>query len=369
LTSPALSTLAFAAFMSCATAGCAPDLASYREGYGLRPVEIELSDEDEAQLLHSGIDGDTAPGHVKVGRDRLAAWITLSGQASRTQVKRGYSFELHDDVGELGYRAARVSPQAQDRSMLRTLLGLRVFRALGVAAPDVEPIALYVQGEYAGLYLMIERVDSGFFERRGLPVERLYESEYGSSYFDSRMIVDPASGLSAAIGELNKHEVIRMAEWANATPDAANLEEASRIFDLDDLVAFTAAQRFLLNCDSFFNNLYLWKRPEDARFRTAAWDWEKLYHPDCMDGQLETITPLIKQIFAHAELETRISALISGLKQGAFDSASVRALIEADRVRIAGAYAADPHLGGLGKDLNLHANQLFDYYTRVMAGL
>lgn len=348
--------------------GCAQDVASYREGYGLRPIEIELSEENQAQILHSGVAGAPTPAQIRVGKDRISGWIELAGQASLANVKRGYRFEARGDVGDLKFGSIRLSTQEQDPSFLRSMLGARVFAAAGVPVPEVEPVALYLQGEFQGLYLLIERIDRAFFRRRGLDPERVYESQYGASHFSEKMIADPASGLDARIGTLERLEVSRLAQWATAAADAENLAQAGQLLELENMTRFAAANFFLSNCDSFFNNLFLYKLPGNPRMSAAAWDWEHTFLNGCSPKGVRKASRLSLRLFEHAELRQRIMTVVASLRDGSFTAAKVAQILSEDQARIARAYAVDRYLGGLGRDLVSERQRVLDEYEIAVAG-
>src|SRR5262245_38024 len=94
--------------------GCAPELGAVREGYGLRPVEIRLREEDQAQLLHGGMSKTHALAELRIEKERYAGEVSLSGQGTLTHIKKSYTFKLDDPHGPIPFRALKFSAQAQD---------------------------------------------------------------------------------------------------------------------------------------------------------------------------------------------------------------------------------------------------------------
>lgn len=347
-----------------ATAGCAPDLGSTREGYGLRPLEIELDEENLSQILHGGLDESPVAARLRVGKERLQGYVSLAGQGSISHEKRGYRFDIEGRRGPFAFRSFRLSAQSQDDSFLASLLGHRVYSALGLPVPDIEPVSLYLNRQFVGLYLLIERIEPEFFERRGFAAERVYRSQPILSDFGREMIADPARGMKEAYGSYAGDEISRLAQWANGEPDAANLGLGSRLLDFENFTRFVAANLFLVNCDSFNNNLYLFRTEGDPRFRAAAWDWERAYDGTCTPEDLKARSHLVMQLYAQPELRAQVEGILAELRTSRFGPAAVRAHLDEDIARIGRAYAADPYLGGLGRDPRAKSLRVFSNYEK-----
>jgi hypothetical protein len=181
------------------------------------------------------------------------------------------------------------------------------------------------------------------------------------------MIADPASGLDTRVGTMDRIEVSRLALWATAPADVDNLAQASQIFDLDNLTRFAAANFFMSNCDSFFNNLFLWKRWDDPRMSAAAWDWEHAFVNGCSPKGVRTASRLSARLFEHVEIRQRIMAIVDTLRNVEFTAAKVAQILATDRDQIASAYAADRQLGGRGRDLDREMQKILDEYA-IAAG-
>lgn len=84
--------------------------------------------------------------------------------------KRSYLVSLDRERSRL-FRDRRhffLSAEADDPTLLREFLSARVAKRLDLPSPVVEPVALVINDEYAGLYFDIEPIDRRFLRRRDL---------------------------------------------------------------------------------------------------------------------------------------------------------------------------------------------------------
>lgn len=96
--------------------------------------------------------------------------IRYRGQTSYTYEgdKNPYQIELnyiHPDQNHQGYKSFTLSNTLRDPSYLREYLGFAIARSY-MSAPEANFVKLYVNNEYAGIYVNIEPVDADFLKRR-----------------------------------------------------------------------------------------------------------------------------------------------------------------------------------------------------------
>ena len=83
----------------------------------------------------------------------------------------------------LGLTSMALNNGAQDASGLRELLTMKTYRALGLPAPRMAPVALYVNNAYLGLYNAVEEVDEAFLTRAfGESAGHLFEYRWSDFY-------------------------------------------------------------------------------------------------------------------------------------------------------------------------------------------
>src|SRR5262249_40597350 len=93
----------------------------------------------------------------------------------------------------LGLKSVVLRNNTQDASMLHERLAMAFMNLMGIAAPREAHARLYINGEYAGLYSIVEAIDEPFLDRvfhqsNGY----LYKYEWVFSWFFEYLGADPA---------------------------------------------------------------------------------------------------------------------------------------------------------------------------------
>jgi hypothetical protein len=119
-------------------------------------------------------------------------------------------------------------------------LAYDIARQVGIPAPETQPVRLFLNGRFEGVYVLTERLDADFFARR-----------FGHGSFEA--------------DERSRDELYR---WASAAPRLTMEEVAARV-DLDNLTRWFIAYTF---CDT----LDAYQTPGQFRDQTASgarWFW------------------------------------------------------------------------------------------------
>ena len=99
----------------------------------------------------------------------LQVGIRSRGEGSRNEEKPGLKVEFDKYVPAqeyYGYKSLVIDNLTTDASMLRERLSFLVFEAMGIAAPRNAFARLTVNGEYWGLFALVEPVSKPFLEAR-----------------------------------------------------------------------------------------------------------------------------------------------------------------------------------------------------------
>ncbi len=95
--------------------------------------------------------------------------VRSRGSGSRDPGKPGLEIDFNRYVASqeyYGYKRLVLDNMTQDPSCLRERMAFIVFEAMGIAAPRNAFAKLYVNGEYWGLYDLVEKVSKPFLESR-----------------------------------------------------------------------------------------------------------------------------------------------------------------------------------------------------------
>jgi hypothetical protein len=200
-------------------------------------------------------------------------------------------------------------------SMLREAVALAVLRESGVAAPLTFYVRLFLNGRPLGLFGVVEDVDPGFLERRGLPSSSapIFESVSGEM---SNLRGDlPASELDAFYGKTG--DPASKSDWAqlelftrglagagapgdtggNGNGGSSSSSSSSSSADgsppllsrtrflldsvnLPSAVNEAAAQTVLGNMDRCTKNFYVYRDPRTLQWQRFPWDVEASFGQD-----------------------------------------------------------------------------------------
>ena len=124
------------------------------------------------------------------------AGVRTRGNSTRDTVKPGLHVDFNrysDSQTFLGLKSVELKNSAQDASMLRDRLSMLFFRRMGLAAPRDVHAKVFVNGEYSGVYVVVERIDKVFLKRQfGENDGYLYEYEWIGPYGFEYRGPDPA---------------------------------------------------------------------------------------------------------------------------------------------------------------------------------
>src|SRR5688572_17692982 len=140
--------------------------------------------------------------------------IRSRGLGSRSGLKPGLRVDFGRFIPNqtfLGLRSIVLDNLTQDPSGVAERVAMRFYERMGLAAPREAHAQLYVNGDYAGLYAVIEAIDENFlrrvFGRNGYLFEYEYESEWfftrpGGGLMSYRSLFDPVTHRRAGLEEL-----------------------------------------------------------------------------------------------------------------------------------------------------------------------
>ena len=241
---------------------------------------------DWADLRANFDQNDDYPADITWNGQRMRnVRVRSRGLGSRSSDKPGLELDFdYYDPGQrfLGLRELVLDNLVTDPSMLREVVATSFLRRVGVPAPRESFARLFVNGEFAGLYAMVEAVNRDFaqaaFGGTGLLFEfrwtqPFYETYLGdglgpyATLFESR---NPApqstAGLYAPIRDLFRA--------INETPNG-QFAAVDRHLDINGFIRLAAADAFLAELDGIvgydgMNNVYLYSVGE--RSHLIPWD-------------------------------------------------------------------------------------------------
>jgi spore coat protein H len=258
--------------------------------HGLPVIAVEI-EPAALEEMHEKFDDDiTALVAVTMSGERHeGVKFELHGGHARTLPKKTYrlvfpdeakpSVDWFDDGAET---QRRVVLQASwiDPTFVRNKLTFDLIRDSGGMAPRVGFCVLTINGDWWGLYTLVERVDKLFLDRQSLDKSgNLYKAENHQANWDAKP--DPLDGFDMEINEDNPSvDLGDLLDALTYTPQShpAFQSEVEPRLHLQDFHIWQRVHVYALNRDTFTKNYYLYHDLDEAigapgaRFRLVSWD-------------------------------------------------------------------------------------------------
>lgn len=260
----------FAAMMAIGLFGCGMKDEVPVDGFGLTSIDLRLDTEDVSRLNTTVFDKVDVPGVVTIGTATQKVEVEYAGKTSIDALKKNIDVKFKGS-GYKGMKEVRLSATTSDPTSLRSFLGYHVFSLAGLPTPQLEPVAVYLNGTYLGLYTMIEMVDEAFFSRRDVDIATLFKGRHSDRTLDMTLLGSLPTAYSAEVDPPRWGELERFIRFVNG-PDVADREVLAKHLDLESYYAYVSAAVLLNHWDGFDNNYQLYRAVGDSAFSLAPWD-------------------------------------------------------------------------------------------------
>lgn len=236
--------------------------------YGLSRLTVEISPDDLPTRQSTIWRQAPYPAILHWKGRRSTGHIAFAGASTIDDYKKSFDVSSPD----FAPRVWRFSAQNIDRSFLRSFIGFSIFQRMGLPVPKIEPVSVYVNRVYQGLYLAIEPIDEAFFSIRNIPVIAAYKGRFSGYDFDET-IWHRLQDLTPAIVGDSYAPMLDLLQWLNDDTPPQLTEER---LDHEQLLSYLAAAQTLDHFDGFRNNIILLFHKSDARLSFVPWDLDRI---------------------------------------------------------------------------------------------
>ena len=277
--------------LGAAAAAAAQTPAELFDDTRLHTVEIVIHSRDWADLRENFRSNDYYPADVIWNGLRTRnVGVRSRGAGSRYQAKPGLELTFDHYASQqrfLGLRSLVLDNLVTDPSMIREAVAMALMRRLGIAAPREAPARVFVNGAYAGVYMLVEPVDTVFtarhFDGGGLLFEYrwtypFYATFPGESLDPYAVLFESRSPGVHAMAELYSpmRELFRT---INEAPDGS-FDQVNRYLNLTRFIRMVGASTFMAEWDGVLgydgmNNFYLYRVGEQAQL--IPWDQDQAF--------------------------------------------------------------------------------------------
>lgn len=302
------------------------DFRYYMEDPSTRP-EIAR----EADVLVDGIP------MLKIGFRQKG---NFSNIGATIKPKKPFKIEFDEFVDQRyqGLKSINLNNGTDDPSYFREPLSYYLLRNAGVVAPRTSFAKLFVNGEYWGLYTVVEQVDKVFLrDHFGSDVNdgNLYKTKkeaqaFLTSFGEDQQVYNDSSNLELKTNEKTPDwsRLIAFIHLINSENHDSIDQELAQVFDVETYLKVLAIEKLILSWDSYWgggNNYYLYEHP-DGRIVWIPWDMNETFgrlkgfdlnlfvnKGYLVPTNLQDARPLLNAIFSNETNKTRYLELVCNL--------------------------------------------------------
>jgi spore coat protein CotH len=303
----------------------------------LHTLHLTIHSRDWDRLRSGYLENDYYPADVTWNGIRVTnVGVRSRGRLSRSSVKPGLQldFDRYSTRGQfLGLRALVLDNLLQDASMIRERVAMAFLRRFGVPASRGAFATVFVNGQYAGLYVMVEEVDTVFAQRtlgdaHGALFEYRWLRPYYGDYLGDdldlyRPLFEPRAREHDAVFTL--YDPLReLFRAINETPAESFRDAVGARLDLPSTLRLIAAEVLIGEVDGILglvgmNNFYLHRHSATDRHQLLPWDKDyslMWWDYPIMTGAAENV------LFRRALEDAELRGLYVGLLVEAVQSAT-----------------------------------------------
>lgn len=303
-----------------------PDLDSYKR------VSIEISETNYEKLYKTSLVNEWVSGHVSIGGNRYVE-LRQQGNAARKHPKISLK-------ARLGEKSTILSAQFVDKSFSRYFLTNYLFEKAGFVTPEIEPVVLFVNNAYVGLYLQREVIDEDFFNSNNLNVGSVYKANFGARFtFASNMAVNAGFNKKMPYDNESYYDLEELILKIDNFPQTITSEVLNRSIDLKNVLDYIAVSELTNNFDCITYNFYLMYNKDIKKFQFIPWDLDRTF-----GGLKDDLPNYSNGLFEKLLTIEENAAYVKKRQKDLFDPEELKDVLRTYQNKIRLAYEADPYL-------------------------
>ncbi|MBA7562498.1 hypothetical protein ES708_04150 [subsurface metagenome] len=243
---------------------------------------IQISTEDIESLNVNPWAKEYFDAVFSFGDETIPCEVRYRGATSLKCPKKSWRIKFDDSDNIFNVRKINLNAEYRDKSFMRNFISCRIFQYFGYPAPDTDFISLYINDDYAGVFIQIEEVDEFFLERNGRKSGNLYKGEnHGASMAPLTQYWSYAVSWDKQIGDSDDFSDIQLLfnklfYWTKEDFDRNITNEVL----VDNILNYFAMMFTIVSGDNYTKNLILYSNPESGLFEIIPWDNDAAYGND-----------------------------------------------------------------------------------------
>ncbi len=229
----------------------------------------------------------------------------LRGNTSRHSQKKSFKLDINEFVrGQkfYGVEKLNVNGEHNDPALMRSRLCWDLFNQSGAPASRTAYAALHINGQYYGLYVIVEHYDENFIlDRFGNNDGNLYKCLYPApltwrgadqaAYKFMRNSRERAYDLEINEELDDYSDLVSFINFLNNTSDADFARDIEARFNVRAFIKYLAHNTLLGSWDDYWylqNNYYLYHNTASDKFEFIPYDYDNTYGIDWVNGDWGT---------------------------------------------------------------------------------
>jgi len=263
----------------------------------VQDVRLDLNAGDWQALRANFRDDTYYPADFR-WRDQVSRGIGIRsrGFGTRSPIKPSLRVDFNrfsPDQEFLGLKSVVLKNNVSDPSNMHERLSMLLMRRMGIPASREAHARLFVNGEYYGVYNLVESVDKHFLKRVfGENDGYLFGYTWAFRYFFGDLGADPAAYVPIPFEPETREDdpepqaIVELVRTINQSTNFA--ADITTYLDIKQFVRHIAVETFLADRDDFLGdfgmaNFYLYRPAERRQFSLIAWDKSEAFSSPLFD--------------------------------------------------------------------------------------
>jgi hypothetical protein len=264
--------------------------------------------------------------------------IRVRGLATRSATKPGLRIDFNKYItGQkfLGLHSVILDNELKDPSMIRERTSMAFIEHMGHPASRESFGRVYINGEYQGVYGLVEAVDKEYLKRAlGENDGYLFDHKYLNGFHAEDLGDDLnlyKDRFEAQTRRLEADSILyspirNLFREVNHDVDGAWRARVSEYIDLDQLVTYLGVESFLAENDGFLGwagmaNFYLYRTADSTTHRVLPWDRDNTFFDITLPvfSRVED-NALVRRALTFADLRTKFLDTLEQCARAAADN-------------------------------------------------
>ena len=270
--------------------------------YGLSLTFSVYIDPDDLSAMRTSLHAKPqVPAQIWINDVQYNAKVLHSGATSIKNLRRSYELYLEQPFECMS--VFRLNSMPGDYSTMRATMAYHAYRLVGFQMPRFEPVALWVNDEYYGVYQLQQLFTDPCYWREVAPDGQTPQYMYQAS----KALLGSGKDIYANLDQkftvkYGSKEFVGLEEFLRRLANEPSDEGRARIDEMGDvnqILLYMAMAQYLRHNDGINNNFFFVSTQDQPRFRILPWDLDMTFFGNSTpeDGTIFETNHMMKRFF------------------------------------------------------------------------